>query len=398
MSKRRHGEGCWDSISVKGITYKRFRINGHSFTGKTEKECKTKYSKWKNGQKTNLIDKKTTVNQVAAEWLDSKRKHIKASTYDGYEYFVKDILGKRIDKTRDLGSSQILNVTSKQVQQYVDSWADFLPKSSIKKNKALLRQIFKYAKKEGIISIDPTEDIIIPSDNNIIVQTKEHVFITTDDRQKLEHEMSRTFSNNVPIYGNNAKMVIFLLHTGLRFGELTALKWKNVNFKEKKIFIIENSPIIRNRDKSLNRAYVLDITSPKRKNSERYVPLSNKADEIIHYFYDNYAHEPEDLVFVSENGTPANRRNVNRTLKGMLVSAGCKIQNASVHDPRHSFGSELIKQNVDIKVVSKLMGHADVTTTYNIYIHILDEQCCSAVDIFNLCCCLHGCDPLPRPQ
>ena len=212
----------------------------------------------------------------------------------------------------------------------MDSWADFLPKSSIKKNKALLRQIFKYAKKEGIISIDPTEDIIIPSDNNIIVQTKEHVFITTDDRQKLEHEMSRTFSNNVPIYGNNAKMVIFLLHTGLRFGELTALKWKNVNFREKKIFIIENSPIIRNRDKSLNRAYVLDNTSPKRKNSERYVPLSNKADEIIHYFYDNYAHEPEDLVFVSENGTPANRRNVNRTLKGMLVSAGCKIQNASV--------------------------------------------------------------------
>lgn len=40
MSKRRHGEGCWDSISVKGITYKRFRIDGQSFTGKTEKACK----------------------------------------------------------------------------------------------------------------------------------------------------------------------------------------------------------------------------------------------------------------------------------------------------------------------------------------------------------------------
>ena len=59
------------------------------------------------------------------------------------------------------------------------------------------------------------------------------------------------------------------------------------------------------------------------------------------------------------------------------------LDKPSVHDLRHSFGSELIKQNVDIKVISKLMGHADVTTTYNIYIHILDEQCCSAVDIFN---------------
>lgn len=53
MSKRRHGEGCWDSISVKGITYKRFRIDGQSFTDKT--------------------DKKTTVKQVALEWLDSKK-------------------------------------------------------------------------------------------------------------------------------------------------------------------------------------------------------------------------------------------------------------------------------------------------------------------------------------
>lgn len=124
MSKRRHGEGCWDSISVNGITYKRFRIDGQSFTGKTEKACKAKYLKWKNGQKTNLTDKKTTVKQVALEWLDSKKKHIKSSTYDGYEYFVTDILGKNNDASSDLGSAQILNVTNKQIQQYVDGWAD----------------------------------------------------------------------------------------------------------------------------------------------------------------------------------------------------------------------------------------------------------------------------------
>lgn len=169
-----------------------------------------------------------------------KKKHIKSSTYDGYEYFIKDILGKNNDASSDLGSAQILNVTNKQIQQYVDGWADFLPKSSIKKNKALLRQIFKYAKREGIISIDPTEDIIIPSDNNIVTKTKEHVFISTDDRRKLESEMNKTFCNGVPIYGNNAKMVIFLLHTGLRFGELTALKWKNVHLNDNKIFITEN--------------------------------------------------------------------------------------------------------------------------------------------------------------
>lgn len=383
MSKRRNGEGSWGELTSKGRTYKTFRISGKTFTGKTEKECKAKYEKWKKGQKTNLKDKKTTVYQVALDWLESKKKHIKASTYDGYEYFVEDILGSVRVRGQDLGNAQILNVTNKQIQKYVDSWADYLPKSSIRKNKALLRQIFKYAKKEGIISIDPSEDIIIPSDTNIVVAAKEHVFIATEDRKKLEKEADKKFSNGAPMYGNNAKLIIFLLQTGMRFGELTALKWKNVDLENKKIFIVENSPIIKNRDASVDKKYVLDNTTTKRKASERFIPLTNIALDILKYFYDKYPHDKDDLVFVSEKGTPVNRRNVNRTLKSMLKKAECEVRDASVHDLRHSFGSELIKKGSDIKVVSTLLGHADISTTYNIYIHVLDEQCVDAVNVLN---------------
>ncbi len=383
MSKRRNGEGSWGEMTSKGKIYKRFRVEGKTFTGKTEKECKTKYEQWKKGQKTNLNDKKTTVYQVALDWLDSKKKHVKASTYDGYEYFVNDILGTAKESVQDLGNAQILNVTNKQIQKFVDGWADYLPKSSIRKNKALLRQIFKYAKKEGIISIDPSEDIIVPSDNNIVVATREHVFIATADRKKLEEEADKKFSNGVLMYGNNAKDVVFLLQTGLRFGELTALKWKNVDLENKKIFIVENSPIIKNRDTSIDKKYVLDNTTTKRKASERHIPLTDIAIEILKYFYNKYPHDKNDLVFVSENGTPVNRRNVNRTLKSMLKRANCEVQDASVHDLRHSFGSELIKKGVDIKIVSTLLGHADISTTYNIYIHVLDEQCTDAVSVLN---------------
>lgn len=67
----------------------------------------------------------------------------------------------------------------------------------------------------------------------------------------------------------------------------------------------------------------------------------------------------------------------------MLKAAKCEVQEASPHDLRHSFGSELIKNGIDIKIVSELMGHKDVQTTYNIYIHILKEQKVDAVSIFN---------------
>lgn len=383
MGKRKDGEGSWGIKTIKGITYKRFRSpEGKDFYGKTEKEVKQKYKEWKKQYADKNIRKELkTVNDVADDWLDSMKKHIKSTTYDGYEYFVDGVLKRK--NGYDLGNMQIQQVSEVQVQKYIDYLADNIAKSSIKKDKALLHQVFKYAKKNDIISDNPVEDVKIPIDDNIAVKTKEHVFISTEDRIKLETEESRVWSNKKRVYGNNAKMVIFLLHTGLRFGELTALKWKNVNLEEKDIFVVENSPVIKNRDKDAKTKYKIDQTSTKRKSSERHVPLSDKAIEILQYFKSKYPHENDDYVFVSDNSTPANRRNVSRCLAGMLKSANCEIQDASPHDLRHSFGSELIKNGIDIKVVSELMGHKDVQTTYNIYIHILNEQKTDAINVFN---------------
>lgn len=278
---------------------------------------------------------------------------------------------------------QIQQVSDVQIQKYIDYLADSIAKSSIKKDKSLLHQVFKYAKKHGVISDNPMEDIKIPNDDNIVKKAKEYVFISTEDWKKLEAEECRVWSNNKRVYGNNAKVVIFLLHTGLRFGELTALKWKNVNLEEKDIFIVENSPIIKNRDINARTKYKVDETTTKRKSSERHIPLSNKAIEILEYFRNKYPHESSDHVFVAENGSLVDRSNVSRCLSGMLKAAKCEVQEASPHDLRHSFGSELIKNGIDIKVVSELMGHKDVQTTYNIYIHILKEQKVDAVSIFN---------------
>lgn len=381
--KRKNGEGSWGEKVINGKKYKRFRSSeGKDFYGKTEKEVKQKYDLWKeNNTPIDYTSKKTTLNEFAEEWLKSKRKHVKASTYDGYEYFVYDILRK--DTGYDIGNMQMHSIKEDDVQAYVDSWTDFFPKSSMRKNKALLNQIFMFAKRKKLVEDNYIQYVKLPIDDSIVKATKPHVFISTNDILLLEKEEQRKFSNGVRVYGNNAKIVIFLLHTGLRFGELTALQWKNVDLRKKNIFITRNMPIIKNRDKNDTKKYILDETSPKRKSSERYVPLSNKAIEILKYFKENYPSKKDDFVFKNDNNELANRRNVARTLKAMLKSAGCSVIDASPHDLRHSFGSELIKNGVDIKVVSDLLGHKDIQTTYNIYIHILSEQKVNAIDVFN---------------
>lgn len=381
--KRKNGEGSWGEKVINGKKYKRFRSpEGKDFYGKTEKEVKNKYELWKEGNaQIDYTSNKITLNELAEEWLKSKRKHVKATTYDGYEYFVYDILKRGIGY--DLGNMQIHNIKEDNVQAYIDSWTEFLPKSSMRKNKALLNQIFVYAKRKKLVRDNYIQYVKLPIDDSIAKATKPHVFISTNDILLLEEEEQRKFSNGVRVYGNNAKIVIFLLHTGLRFGELTALQWKNVDLEKKNIFITRNMPIIKNRDENDSRRYILDETSPKRKSSERYVPLSNKAIEILKYFKENYPSKSDDYVFKNDNNELANRRNVARTLKAMLKSAHCTVTDASPHDLRHSFGSELIKNGVDIKVVSDLLGHKDIQTTYNIYIHILSEQKVNAIDVFN---------------
>lgn len=382
MAKRRNGEGSWGIKMINGITYKRYRSpEGKDFYGKTEKEAKLKYQKWQEEHKE-LPTEQKTLDDVALEWLQSKKKKVKNTTYDGYEYFVNQVL--KYDHGYTINTMQIHTITPDHIQNYIDNWADWLPMSSIHKNKSLLNQIFNYAKRKKYITESPvTDEIKLPIEEQVTKQTKKHIFLTTDDRHKLEQlAFQKMKYREGDWYGNNAKVIVFLLHTGLRFGEVTGLRWKNVDLENKNIFIIDNSPIIKNRSKT-GPVYTLDKTTPKRKSSQRHVSLSDMACKILMYFYERYPHEDDDLVFVSKTGTPLNRRNVNRTLIILLNAADCSVKEASVHDLRHSFGSELILHGVDIKVVSELMGHKDIQTTYNIYIHILPEQKSNAIQIFN---------------
>ena len=96
-----------------------------------------------------------------------------------------------------------------------------------------------------------------------------------------------------------------------------------------------------------------------------------------------------DHIFVTQNNIPPSQSTLTRTLHSILDRAGIPSAGFGLHDLRHSFGSMLLykgwKQNkpVDIKVISDLLGHEDVTTTYNIYTHILAEHKSEVIDLLD---------------
>lgn len=382
MAKRRNGEGSWGVKTINGKKYKRFRSpEGKDFYGKTQKEANQKYLTWKEQNKDIDLSKGTlTLYQYAQQWLKSTMKHVKSTTYDGYEYFVEHVL--KSDNCKQICNQQIRQITKRDLQICIDSWADTLPLSSIKKFKTLLGQIFKSAKRDKIISENVMEDVKTPIAEKIVKETKAPVFLSRSDMDKLNKERNRKYPNGTPIYGANAQVVVFIMNTGLRISEAVALRWGDVNLQEGYIYVRNNAPIIKNRAEDAKTKYILDNTTPKRKASYRQIPLSDAAYDCLQYF-NTGLHKDGDFVFCSKTGQPIQRRNVNRTLLCMLKSADCECKDASPHDLRHTFGSELIRNGIDVKVVSELLGHKDIQTTYNIYIHILQSQKTDAIQVLN---------------
>lgn len=393
MAKRKNGEGTWGEKTIKGIKYRFFRnTEGKYFYGKTDKEIKEKIKKYEKSSSTPKEDKeiqKQTFGEYVLDWLLTKKKTgVKRNTTDGYEACINGQLLKY--KHFNLADLQVGTIDTDTIQEYYTSLADHYSKSTIDKNYAILSQCIKYGNKRNhfkeIIDMDEIEK---PHEDIIKKQERELHFLNDEDMKKLYDESKRV---NVPgfnfggkigsyTYGNNANVIIFILHTGLRISEAIELKWENVDLVNKKIYVKKNAANIKDRETGEK---VNTSSSTKSKKSTRIIPLNDIAIEILQYELTLYEEYKSEYVFVTDNGDKIkSRQNINRTLRAMVIRSRCSVPDLTPHELRHSFGSALLRKGVDIKIVSNLLGHSQISITYNIYIHILEEQEIDAVNALN---------------
>lgn len=348
------------------------RNKRRSVYGKTEAEVRKKARQLlEEAAKFNLSNiSKMTVRTYMTNWLLTvKKPDLKPGSYDRVEQSVNYQILPYI------GDIQISAFNANDIQNMINELLVNLSYSTVKKAYNNLNACMELAVIMGEIVKNPVKGVRLPSAKN--KEKKNVTAYTPKEIAAIVEEAKRTYSNGAPAY-RYGYLIILLLNTGMREGEPLYLKWEDVDLEKRRLYVHGNVVEVKNREKNAASKYVIiEQETPKTDKSTRYIPLNDNAIDALEHLRsiirDNHH------VIATKNHTLVSPRKVYKTMESILDRCGITGKTNLVHALRHTFATTLIRNGTDIKVVSEILGHEDVSTTLKVYHHVVDEQKESAV-------------------
>lgn len=270
-------------------------------------------------------------------WLESQKIYKKYSTYTNYFNIVHNQI------IPNIGSIEVDHLDNDLLQKFVLGQLDHGRcdgKGGIS---------YKYVKDVIAVlklSLEKEIDIQLPYHAPMEVE----IFEKSDQITLINHLQSEITNKNFGI--------LLTIHTGLRIGELCALKWSDINFDIQTLHI--NKTMIRTYTKEDGSK--LNVTPPKTRSSIRTIPL-NKW--IMQYAVLLRGQDDEYICTGSSKYTEPNKYRLyyNRILKDL------QIPHHKFHALRHTFATRCIECGCDYKSLSEILGHSNVSITMNLYVH-----------------------------
>ena len=247
-----------------------------------------------------------------------------------------------------------------------------LSPTSCRKLFVILCSVFRQAVRQGFISKSPCENVIMPRDRRTMEEKK----------PVLEESQARELLKMVEGYSEFNTIIKTLLFTGLRSGECLALQWSDIDFDTNTIHVRHNLADVGGK-------HWLD--TPKTSSSIRYIRF---GDELKNILLEHKAHQNEkirqlgttykypEMVFTSETGGFVDRNTLNGRFKKFVSQTNFSY--ISLHSLRHCTATLLLNGGVDLKVVSELLGHSNISTTANIYADVLARSKAEAAELVSV--------------
>ena len=303
-----------------------------------------------NIQKNNYTNRRkihsNKFSDICNEWLNNSKIKIKQSTYATYH---RNIYNHIIPYFNNINIDKINNST---IQEFINQkHTDGLSPKTIRDITSILIQIIKLAEKEKYIS-DFNYDIALPK-----LQTKEIELLTPIEEQKLNTHLKNNLTPEN--FG-----LILTKATGIRIGELCALKLSDIDLINGTLNINKTIQRIKNFDSDIKSKTNIIITPPKSKKSSRLIPLPDSIIAIAKKLYKNYNPNTYILTGTTKYIEP---RILQKKFKKLTTDL--KIKNITIHSLRHFFATKAVENEFDIKSLSEILGHATVRFTLEKYVH-----------------------------
>lgn len=374
-----YGDGTFIINKSGSVTLQKFYGTDHSgkkiykkFTAKNKTAAKEKAKEYE--QSITSLDKiainKMSFIEYFQQWAELYKKNsVKPTTYNG----IQNCMQSRIEPY-SVARLQMSQLDSDVFQKYINNLvSDGYSRATIIKTYNTINNCFKMAVIKNDIKFNPLTLVSIPSESQVTTKTKDIECLTEQDVNKIL-ELAR---NTDIIHGNKNSYIyeiIFLIYTGLRIGEACALKWKDIDLKNKKLIVSSSASIIQVDDGNKKTKEV--ISTPKTNKGKRTVFLTQQAANALNKIREKNKQYlgTDNRVFITAVGTPLNRRNLRRSLNSIQKQVDTSIQNSGLHVLRHTFATLAIAKKIDLKTIAQMLGHAKVSTTYNIYVHFIENN------------------------
>ena len=329
-------------------------------------------------------NKRITVNDMFDMWCTLKRG-LKDNTFQNYCYMYNNFIRK------SFGRSRLLEVKKSDVRRFYNYLVDekIMSVSTMDTVHNLLHQVFNLAVDDEYIRVNPTDRLLKELKQTHNFQQERRKALTVK-----EQKLFLDFLKNSPIYNHWYPVFSIMLGTGMRVGELTGLRWCDIDLDEG-LINVNHTLVYYNKGGAKHCHFA--VNTPKTAPGTRTIPMMDFVRDAF-LQEKQYQEDAEircvvivdgytDFIFINRYGKTQHQGTLNKAIRRIVRDCNNEIlDNApddaefplllplfSCHSLRHTFATRLCEQGINIKVMQDVLGHKDITTTMDIYVDVTQE-------------------------
>lgn len=325
-----------------------------------------------------------TINDLFELWCQLKRG-LKDNTFQNYKYMYNMFVRP------NLGKARVSTVKKTDVKRFYNMLADErgLQASTIDSVHTVLHQVLDMAVDDAYLRINPS--------NNVLKELKQSHAFKTEKRGGLtmpEQELLLDYLQRNHTYSHWYPIIAVMVGTGLRVGEVTGLRWCDIDLDEGIIDVNHTLVYYDHRNSEGKKGCYFNINTPKTKAGVRQVPMLDFVKEAFIQERDyQRANDIQclvtidgytDFIFVNRFGNTQHQGTLNKAIRRIIRDCNDEVllkeeddpvllPHFSCHSLRHTFTTRMCEAGVNVKVIQDALGHADISTTLNIYADVTKE-------------------------